>query len=116
MPFPIIDLFVGLGGLAEGFSSLTESDNERIFKVKLSTENENYAHQTLTLRLFVGQFPVKKLPDEYYQFLRGEIGMYTLYHKFPEEHKEACKKAWMATLGDTEEAEIDKRIRVNLNG
>jgi DNA (cytosine-5)-methyltransferase 1 len=116
MPIPIIDLFAGPGGLAEGFSSLTDSDNERIFKVKLSIEKDNYAHQTLTLRSFVRQFPFKKLPDEYYQFLKGEIEIDTLYGKFPEEHREASQEAWMATLGQTPETEIDKRIKGNLNG
>src|SRR5699024_7810586 len=116
MPIPIIDLFAGPGGLAEGFSSLTDSHNERIFKVKLSIEKDDHAHKTLTLRSFVRQFPYKNLPDEYYQFLSQEIDINTLYEKFPHQYKEASQEAWKATLGQTSETEIDKRIKDNLNG
>ncbi|RYG33355.1 MAG: DNA cytosine methyltransferase, partial [Chitinophagaceae bacterium] len=79
MPFPIIDLFAGPGGLAEGFSSLTETDNERVFKIKLSIEKDTHAHETLTLRSFVRQFPFKQLPEEYYKFLRRDISIAELY-------------------------------------
>lgn len=116
MPFPIIDLFAGPGGLAEGFSSLTDDAGERVFKIKLSIEKDTHAHQTLTLRSFVRQFPFKRLPVEYYQFLKGEIGLVDLYNSYPEEYKEARNEAWMATLGETPETEIDHRIKNSLNG
>lgn len=116
MPFPIIDLFAGPGGLAEGFSSLTEADNERVFKIKLSVEKDTHAHETLTLRSFVRQFPFKQLPVEYYKFLRREITIDQLYQAYPAEHREAVSEAWQATLGETPEAEIDFRITENLNG
>jgi DNA (cytosine-5)-methyltransferase 1 len=116
MPFPIIDLFAGPGGLAEGFSSLTEADNERVFKIKLSIEKDSHAHETLTLRSFVRQFPLRQLPEEYYQFLRREITIEELYQLYPEEYREASDEAWRATLGETPEPEIDRRITESLNG
>jgi DNA (cytosine-5)-methyltransferase 1 len=114
MPFPIIDLFAGPGGLAEGFSSLTNEQNERIFDIRLSIEKDAHAHQTLTLRSFVRQFPVGILPEDYYQFLRKEISLDELYQRFPEQHIEAAHEAWQATLGVTPEIELDERIAENL--
>ena len=52
---PIIDIFAGPGGLGEGFSSLLNEANERVFKIKLSIEKEAHAHRTLQLRAFFRQ-------------------------------------------------------------
>ena len=52
---PIIDLFAGPGGLAEGFSSVLVNE-KRFFKIKLSIEKEENAHKTLELRSFCRQF------------------------------------------------------------
>lgn len=116
MSFSVIDLFAGPGGLAEGFSSLVQENGERLFKIKLSIEKDDFAHQTLTLRSFVRQFPYKQLPIEYYDFLEGKISITDLYKKYPEESGEARKEAWKATLGLTPEEEVDSRIEVALEG
>lgn len=116
MPFPIIDLFAGPGGLAEGFSSVTEQDNQRVFSIKLSIEKDVHAHQTLRLRSFVRQFPFRSLPKEYYDFVNGELTMDELFSRYPSEYNAAEKEAWRATLGETSENEIDDRIEANLNG
>lgn len=49
MPFDVIDLFAGPGGLGEGFVSLNHG---QIFKIAVSAEMEGSAHATLTLRSF----------------------------------------------------------------
>src|SRR5437868_1657205 len=113
---PIIDLFAGPGGLAEGFSSLVDDNNQRYFNVKLSIEKDPHARETLKLRSFVRQFPFKELPDEYYQFLQRKITIEELYELLPHESHEADMEAWEATLGETSEDEIDKRIEKGLNG
>ena len=113
---PIIDLFAGPGGLAEGFSSLVNSKNERFFNVKLSIEKDADAHKTLKLRSFLRQFPLNELPNEYYDFLKQNITMEKLFSSYPEENKEAEKEAWQATLGITSNAEIDERIIEGLAG
>lgn len=113
---PIIDLFAGPGGLAEGFSSLVDKNKERYFNVKLSIEKDTHAHQTLRLRSFLRQFPIDKLPAEYYDFLKQKISIDELFALYPEEHKEAENEAWQATLGETNEAEIDRKIVAGLKG
>src|SRR5258707_13054196 len=116
MPVPIIDLFAGPGGLAEGFSSLARENADRVFQIKLSIEKDYHAHQTLTLRSFVRQFPLGGLPDEYYRFIEGQIELSELYEGFPDQYHEAANEAWLATLGVTGEAEIDQRIEEALGG
>ena len=49
-PIPIVDVFVGPGGLGEGFSSLTNESGQRAFRLELSVEKEVIACQTLRLR------------------------------------------------------------------
>ena len=44
---PIIDLFAGPGGLGEGFTSVVDANNNRKFKIALSIECDEHAHQTL---------------------------------------------------------------------
>jgi len=112
---PVIDIFAGPGGLGEGFSSLLNEDGGRAFKIALSIEKDEFAHQTLTLRSFFRQFEHGKAPQEYYEHIRGEITREELYKTYPEEAKAASEEAWLATLGDSKEAisktELDKRIR-----
>lgn len=68
----VIDLFAGPGGLGEGFSA-SGPDKSPTFKIEVSVEMEPSAHKTLTLRAFTREFPNRSLPDEYYQYLRGNI-------------------------------------------
>jgi DNA (cytosine-5)-methyltransferase 1 len=106
-PIPIIDIFAGPGGLGEGFSSLTDDNGNRLFKIKLSIEKDEYAHQTLKLRSFFRQFPVGKVPEAYYSFVKGEISLGELYKLFPEEAKEAEQEAWCGTLGEPDEKDTN---------
>ncbi len=112
-PIPIIDLFAGPGGLGEGFTSIVDKKNNRFFKIALSIEKNEFAHRTLTLRSFIRQFPVGKLPKEYYQFVKGEIkDVEELYNFYPKEASRAKNEAWKFTLGNPDTySEIDKRIK-----
>ncbi len=112
---PIIDLFSGPGGLGEGFSSVLNDKGERVFKIALSIECDEHAHQTLTLRSFTRQFPYGQIPEEYYQFVRGEITLDKLYHTYPAQSKQAHKEAWKFKLGDPDTYSlIDSKIRTAL--
>ena len=114
-PIPVIDLFAGPGGLGEGFSALYDENDNQIFRVALSIEKEKFAHQTLELRSFFRHFPKKQIPDMYYQHLRGEVTRAKLFKEYKEQSEAAKREAWQATLGETPEEEIDKRISEGLN-
>lgn len=112
-PIKIIDLFAGPGGLGEGFSSLS-IDGFRPFKTAISIEKEASAHRTLTLRSFFRQFP-DGAPEEYYHFLKGELGktpeeqLYKI-EEFKDQVEAANKEAQKLTLGE-QNPEIYKKIR-----
>ena len=55
---PVIDLFSGPGGLAEGFSPCKILKDSRRYKIVLSVEKEQYAYDTLLLRAFFGNLIV----------------------------------------------------------
>lgn len=110
-PIKIIDLFAGPGGLGEGFST---NNN---FEIALSVEMEANAHRTLLLRAFYRKFKIA--PEEYYKFLRGELGTTPeeqLYKipKFKNEFEAASKEALKLELGKDNE-EIFKGIRNKIN-
>jgi DNA (cytosine-5)-methyltransferase 1 len=116
IPIPIIDIFAGPGGLGEGFSSLRSSEGKRIFKIRLSIEKDESAHQTLELRAFFRQFDDNARPVEYYDYLKEKISHDDLFQKYPVEASNAQKEAWLAELGKTENTEVDSRIRDALAG
>ena len=102
-PIKIIDLFAGPGGLGEGFSAFKTNDKHP-FKIAISIEKESSAHRTLTLRAFYRQFG-NNVPEEYYQFLRGELGknpedqLYKI-KRFSKQLASAQKEARCLTLGE----------------
>jgi len=104
-PYKVVDLFAGPGGLAEGFSSVVDSD-DRLFDIALSVEMEAAAHQTLTLRSFTRQFPARKLPKAYYRFSAGEISLCQLQEKFPEEWCAAQQEALRLQLGSEQATKV----------
>jgi DNA (cytosine-5)-methyltransferase 1 len=104
MTIPVIDLFAGPGGLGEGF------ETEGNFRVSLSVECDPFAHKTLLLRSFFRQFQDSCTPDEYYEYIRGEISRETLFATFPKEEEAAKKIAIMAKLGETNPDEIDSMV------
>src|SRR5262249_18250341 len=103
-PIPVVDIFAGPGGLSEGFASLTCPQNGQAFRICISIEKDEDAHRTLLLRSFFRQFAREDVPDEYYQYLRGEIDRKTLFEGFPEQAKNATAEACKLELGkDTRE-------------
>jgi DNA (cytosine-5)-methyltransferase 1 len=117
---PVIDIFAGPGGLGEGFSSLLKPDGTRTFKIALSIEKDEYAHKTLTLRSFFRQFNPGHAPDEYYEFVKGNIRLEELYKKYPREATYAITETWQAILGESIDAVantiVDTKISEALNG
>lgn len=120
---PVIDLFAGPGGLAEGFSSVLEQ-GERNYDIRLSIEKDENAHKTLQFRSFFRQFPVGEVPEDYYNVLREkdlsqrEILKNQLFEKYKAESEKAKEEAWHAELSGKyfPESLIDKRITNALKG
>ena len=112
-PIPVIDLFAGPGGLGEGFSSLTDADGGRRFAVKVSIEKDEIAHKTLSLRALFRSFPDGKVPDCYYDYVRGKITREQLFAHpaLAEQGKQALVEARCAELGKTPHQTIDGWIR-----
>ena len=69
----MIDLFAGPGGHGEEFSAYRPK-GKQAFKIAISIEKDESAHRTLQLRAFFRQFDHKDVPEEYYHFLREELG------------------------------------------
>ena len=109
---PIIDLFSGPGGLAEGFAGVRDSSGHRRFRIALSVEMESTAYRTLRLRAFLRKFPVG-LPSEYYAFLNREVAEEPDWAAlFPDEWQEACDETQCLKLGTVDaSALVQERIQ-----
>lgn len=118
MPFKIVDLFAGPGGLAEGFSSLRGKDGQRLFQIALSVEKEPSAFATLRLRSFVRQF--ETLPSAYYEYIAGALPKDELIKAHPTEWAAAVAETLMLELGtEAAQAVLDPvldAIRDNTDG
>lgn len=110
---PVIDLFAGPGGLCEGFSSIFDDTGARRFAVKVSVEKDPIAHRTLLLRAIFRKFPKGKVPDCYYEYVRGKITreQFLAHPDIKEAAEHAAKEAKCAELGLTPHEDIDAWIR-----
>ncbi len=114
---PVIDLFAGPGGLCEGFASL-ERGGMRAFDIRVSIEKDPVAHKTLSLRALFRSFPVGKVPESYYKYIRGEISR-NQFENDPAVQpfvNKAYSEARCAELGKDDHSEIDGWIRAGLDG
>ncbi len=113
---PVVDLFAGPGGLAEGFSAFSGSTAGHPFRVALSIEKNADAHATLELRSFFRSFSKGDVPEAYFQVLRGELGTEQLYSEFPREAAKARAEAWKAELGVESRHELGRQISAAVSG
>ena len=98
-PVPVVDLFSGPGGLAEGFTALKDPGGQPRFNVVLSVEMEPTAHRTLRLRSFLRKFR-SEYPPEYYDFLNGALAQEPDWgNLYPYEWREACDETRCLKLG-----------------
>ena len=97
---PVVDLFSGPGGLAEGFAGYRDADGQPRFRIALSVEMEESAYRTLLLRAFLRQFSSTGFPSEYYDFLNGDEREEPDWSKrYPEQWEVACDETKQLTLG-----------------
>lgn len=110
---PVIDLFAGPGGLCEGFSSILDENGVRRFSVKVSVEKDPIAHRTLLLRAIFRKFPKDKVPDCYYDYVRGKITREAFldHPDIKDAAEHAAREARCAELGVTPAKEVDGWIR-----
>jgi len=106
-PIPVVDIFAGAGGLGEGFASCGERQQ---FQVVLSVEKNGDACETLETRAFFRQFRDGEVPEEYYQYIRGEIGKDALFEQHPDESSSAQDEVWHAEFGEIENQAIASKI------
>ena len=69
---PVVDLFSGPGGLAEGFAAFRCPMGQSRFDIALSVEKDRHAHRTLLLRAFLRKIG-NPLPFEYYDYLNRAV-------------------------------------------
>ncbi|WP_227497757.1 DNA cytosine methyltransferase [Marinobacter manganoxydans] len=117
----IIDLFAGPGGLGEGFSAFKIPEGEYPFKIAASVEKEASAHKTLTLRAFYRQFLGRKVPPEYYEYLRSDSKISAeqfFSDKFPKEWAAAKRETLGGpkALGSEDHDEIFSAIEKQIAG
>ncbi len=115
-PIPVVDLFAGPGGLGEGFTATETLDGQQLFRIVLSIEMDEAAHQTLELRRFFHQFMKNDIPNEYYEHLKGKISRDILFASYPTQAAAARSEAWRAELGKVSPDIVDKHIHEGLKG
>jgi len=117
---PVIDLFAGPGGLGEGFSSITDPNGLRAFRIALSIEKDPVAHRTLSLRAMFRHFgSPEDVPEVYYDYIRGESLSRLELERHPE-MRDAVEAATVETrcaaLGEESVQTIDSWIHRALGG
>ena len=110
-PVPIVDLFSGPGGLAEGFSAFRTPDGQPVYRIAVSIEKDPAAYRTLLLRAFLRKFGTE-VPSQYYEFLNGHTdGEPDWSALYPQEWSEACDETRCLELGKPDAGEfLSKRI------
>jgi DNA (cytosine-5)-methyltransferase 1 len=68
---PVLDLFAGPGGLAEGTSAFVVPDGSKPFNIRRSVEKKDSVWRTQKLRAFTRQFK-EGLSPEYYEYIAGK--------------------------------------------
>lgn len=109
----VIDIFAGPGGLGEGFAAF-EDNGKNPFDLSLSIEKDAAAHSTLLMRSFYRQFGAENIPEDYWDYLKGNIAKHTLFDKYPRQIAMAHDEARCLELGKTPHKEIKNLISSKL--
>ncbi|WP_347887956.1 DNA cytosine methyltransferase [Nitrosomonas europaea] len=112
----MVDLFAGPGGLGEGFASCAGENDKSRFHSLVSIECDLFSHRTLLLRHFFRLFPSGEIPESYYDYLRGSIGIEDLYRQYNTQYHEASKSALQIALGKETHNYVQRIINKRLAG
>lgn len=104
----VIDVFAGPGGLGEGFSAF-KNNGKSPFELSLSIEKDPAAHSTLLMRSFYRQFG-DDVPDDYWEYLKGNITRDMLFEKYSHQISMAQDEARCMELGKTPYKDVKKLI------
>ena len=115
-PYPVVDVFAGPGGLGEGFASLLGDGNEPRFDGVAAIERDEFSHRTLLLRHFLRSFSGNEFPEDYYDYLKGNISSDELYRAHKTEFAKAGKSALRISLGPETRAGVRRVIGNRLAG
>lgn len=114
--YPVVDLFAGPGGLGEGFALLSKSRKSPAFRSVISIERDEHAHNTLTLRHFFRNFTPDRVPEEYYEYLAGNIDRDELTGLYPRQWKDASDSSRRISLGGDTHEDVRRLIAAKLKG
>jgi len=114
--YPVVDLFAGPGGLGEGFASYSDGSNKSRFHSLVSIECDLFSHKTLLLRHFFRLFPTGEIPEAYYDYLQGSIGIEDLYRQYNIQYHKARESALRIALGKGTHDYIQEVISGRLAG
>lgn len=103
--YAVVDLFAGPGGLGEGFAAFRGPEGSAPFQTVLSVDADRHAHQTLLLRSFLRKFD-NGYPDEYYQYINGELAEPNWEELAPDEWRQAVDETKCLELGTTQASEF----------
>ena len=107
---PVVDLFSGPGGLAEGFAGYRDEHDHAPFEIALSVEKEHSAHRTLLLRAFLRKFG-QGYPSPYYTFLNDGGAEPDWEELYPRQWNDAARETLRLEIGTAAaNAAIDERI------
>ena len=111
-PIPVVDLFSGPGGLAEGFAELRDGSSRPRFRIAFSVEMDTTAHRTLRLRAFLRKFP-SGFPHEYYDCLNGTLDVEPDWESlYPHQWRAASDETRCLKLGTSDaNSFVQKRVR-----
>lgn len=112
LPYPVIDLFAGPGGLGEGFATASgcKHHNANRFFIAASFEKDAWAYKTLHLRHFFRHFPLGEAPEAYYHYLDGTIESAELFASHPTASRHANESVFHLTLGPKNHARVREII------
>ena len=110
---PVVDVFAGPGGLSEGLSAVVADGRSPGFDVVLAIEKDEYACETLRLRSFLRQFRTKRVPEDYYRAVRGELSLEKLYDRHGAHAGVANARIWKAELGSPKTSLDDVREHID---
>lgn len=118
MSIDVIDVFAGPGGLNEGFSSVVDSQGEKVFNTSASFEMDPWACETLRLRATVRSLRGThgSTPRSYADLVAGRISLREFYADAQVElhAKEADEEVQQLELGEWTRDYSDDVIRGRL--